>query len=88
MTVKEEEGKIYVEVEMPESFLKLHTEIMGTHNLGITRISEQAFENADGSEIRLDADYFGCGRSASPTPGPFEGLNAGYHKICVYENNF
>ena len=88
MTVKEEDGKIYVEVEMPESFLKLHTEIMGTHNLGITRISEQAFENADGSEIRLDADYFGCGRSATPTPGPFEGLNAGYHKICVYENNF
>lgn len=41
--------------------------------LGKAKVSDCAYENADGSPIRLDADYFGRKRDRkNPFPGPFE----------------
>ena len=48
-------------------------EAVTTQRLGKTRLSGQAFDDRDGSDIRLDRDYFGNPRDPeSPTPGPFE----------------
>jgi alpha-N-arabinofuranosidase len=48
------------------------------------RVPDMKYENADGSPIRIDKDYFGNARNASnPFPGPFEGLKAGKQLIRV-----
>ena len=46
---------------------------MTTELLGKASIPDLPFENADGSPLRLDTDYFGKQRNAdNPFPGPFE----------------
>ncbi|MBO7148528.1 MAG: right-handed parallel beta-helix repeat-containing protein [Clostridia bacterium] len=82
---EETDQRIYLEIDMPEGFLGLGTEIMGTHNLGITRISEQGYENADGTELRIEKDYWGNTRNPAPVPGPFENLMPGHNRLCVFE---
>jgi alpha-N-arabinofuranosidase len=43
--------------------------------LGKARIPGLAYENADGSPVKIDDDYFGKKRNeTNPTPGPFEVL--------------
>jgi alpha-N-arabinofuranosidase len=49
-----------------------------TERLGKAAVSGQAYENADGSPITIDSDYFGVKRGMThPTPGPFEKLGTG-----------
>jgi alpha-N-arabinofuranosidase len=49
------------------------TDRVTTASLGTTRVAGLPYENADGSPIRIDSDYFGKSRSRSkPTVGPFE----------------
>ena len=41
--------------------------------LGKAKIPRQAFENADGSPLKIDTDYSGKKRSEkNPSAGPFE----------------
>jgi alpha-N-arabinofuranosidase len=41
-------------------------------------IPDQAYENPDGSPLRIDTDYFGKMRNdKKPTPGPFENPETG-----------
>jgi alpha-N-arabinofuranosidase len=50
--------------------------------LGNTIISKAAFENPDGSPLKIDRDYFGKPRSESnPAVGPFE--NSGEGRILL-----
>lgn len=52
--------------------------LITTARLGTTVVTEAPFENADGSPIRVDTDYFGVARSeTAPFPGPFEMITAG-----------
>jgi len=52
--------------------------LVTTELLGKAAIPDLPFENADGSPLRLNADYFGRQRNeANPTPGPFEKLGTG-----------
>jgi len=47
--------------------------LVTTELLGKAVVPKQGFENADGSPLRIDTDYFGKRRDASnPFPGPFE----------------
>ncbi len=44
-----------------------------TQLLGLAKIPQLPYENADGSPLAVDADYFGKKRdAANPFPGPFE----------------
>lgn len=44
-----------------------------SRRLGLAKIPGLPYENADGSPVRIDTDYFGTKRSRSkPTAGPFE----------------
>ena len=52
--------------------------LVTTELLGKAAIPDLPYEQADGSPIRIDRDYFGKKRSASgPTPGPFESSGSG-----------
>lgn len=53
------------------------TKLVTTALLGKAAIPGVAYENADGSPLAIDTDYFGNKRSATrPTPGPFEDPSA------------
>jgi len=56
-----------------------------TKLLGKAQVSGRAFENPDGSPLRVTTDYFGKKRSAKhPFPGPFEQVSAGLQSIKVW----
>lgn len=56
-----------------------------TELLGKAKIPDLPFENADGTPLRVDTDYFGNKRDAgSPFPGPFEITKSGTQTIKVW----
>jgi alpha-N-arabinofuranosidase len=60
-------------------------ELVTTASLGRTVISDLPYEQADGSPLRMESDYFGKKRSPSnPTPGPFEQPGQGDLKLKVW----
>lgn len=53
--------------------------------LGTTAVSQLPYENADGSPVAIDRDYFGRARSATrPTAGPFEQPGPGPLELKVW----
>ena len=75
-------NKITIELTGSEDKPKLKTnlfdvlpdekvKVISSAILGCAFESEQRFENADGSEIVFDEDYFGNHRSMAPIAGPF-----------------
>ena len=53
--------------------------------VGKAKIPGLAYENPDGSPLKVDTDYFGKRRpKASPTPGPFENPGEGDLRLKVW----
>ncbi len=61
------------------------TRLVTTALLGKARTPGLAYEQPDGSPLRIDRDYFGAKRSKTPTPGPFERVGAGLITLTVWE---
>ena len=55
-----------------------------TERLGTPRITEQAYENPDGTPIDFTRDYLGDARVGKAMPGPFASIGAGVSKIKVW----
>ena len=65
--------------------LRATTKLVTTERLGKARVAGVSYENADGSPLQVDTDYFGKARSrARPTPGPFEQPGAGPLALRVW----
>ena len=90
----EADTRFYVEKDGNNVFLEMDFDkkwgstrkrkIVTTELLGKTRVANQAFENADGSPLRIDTDYFGNPRNAeNPFPGPLE-LSDSTDKIRIW----
>lgn len=61
------------------------TTLVTTALLGKAKIPGLHYENADGSPVKIDTDYFGKKRNErSPTAGPFEALGAGPLTLKVW----
>lgn len=58
---------------------------VNTERLGTPRITEERYENPDGTEIDFSLDYFGNLRGESVIPGPFASAGAGERKIKVWQ---
>jgi alpha-L-arabinofuranosidase len=59
--------------------------LVTTDLLGKAKVPNLPFENADGTPIRIDTDYFGAKRNeANPFPGPFETPTGGKQEIKVW----
>ena len=59
--------------------------LVTTELLGKAKVPNLPYENADGSPIRIDTDYFGAKRDASnPFPGPFEVKESGSRTVKVW----
>ena len=81
----EDEGKFYLETDMPENGFADDLKLIGTGDLAPTLYSETEFENADGSPYVIDKDYFGELRNTSPTVGPIECLKPGKNRFLVWK---
>jgi len=56
--------------------------LVTTELLGKTKVADCAYDNPDGSPLRIDTDYFGKPRNAAnPTVGPFEAPAGGSIKV-------
>ena len=80
--IREKADGIYLSFELPEI---QPTQPVTAERLGKTLVSKAAFENPDGSPIKIATDYFGKPRDlANPGAGPFAGLKPGRHEIKVW----
>jgi alpha-N-arabinofuranosidase len=77
----------YLEISTDKSWTTERTrKLVTTELLGKASIPDQAFENPDGTPLRIDSDYFGKKRNESnPFPGPFELQADGKQALKVWE---
>jgi hypothetical protein len=82
--LREEGDRLYLLLELPAEVGKAATNIVNTEMLGKARIPGLAYENADGTALAIDSDYFGNKRRASaPSAGPFERPGHGSLRLQV-----
>ena len=82
VNIEEIEGKVYLSFVPEEQIYE--GKIVDSKRLGITHLSNYAYEASDGSPLHFDKDYLGKNRSASsPHIGPFE--NQKIERLLVWE---
>jgi len=86
-SIEEKDGVWTLRLCVPEEIAGARGETVTTALLGETRISAQAFESPDGSDLSFDLDMLGARHTASRTPGPLASLKAGEQSIVVWEKN-
>jgi len=70
--IEETEAGVILSLMIDESIARMNNQVVSTELLGKAMIPNQRFENPDGTEITIDADYFGKQRNLeNPFPGPF-----------------
>jgi alpha-N-arabinofuranosidase len=83
--VVEEGERVFIHIDLGPALKQAGTHLVTTALLGKALISQLAYENADGSPLAVDADYFGKQRNkANPTAGPFENPGQGNLKLKVW----
>ncbi len=84
--IVEEAGQVWLEINVGADWKKAQTRRVTTELLGTAAVPRLGFENADGSPIAIDTDYFGAKRSATaPAVGPFENPGQGTVKLQVWD---
>ncbi len=73
-----------LKVQIPETILDAKCADISTESLVAPRLTEQLYENADGTPIDFAVDYFGKSRDAR-IPGPFADLTPGDHTFVVWK---
>ena len=83
---REDEGQaVFVRLAWDPALRNPDTVLVTTALLGTARIPEVAYENPDGSPLKVDCDYFAQRRNAAhPTPGPFETPGQGEVRLKVW----
>lgn len=77
--------EMYLEIALDKNWLTQKRKPVSTETLTKTAVTGLPFENADGSQLRIETDYFGKKRNmANPSPGPFEITNSGKQKMKVW----
>ena len=84
--LKKKDGKVVLSFKMPEDITKISGSVVTTSLIGKTKISELPIENADGTPLKVDTDYFGEKRKDGKTvPGPFIEIKPGMNEFPVTE---
>jgi len=83
--IEEEGNSVYLTFSLDDKNISLKNNYITTTLLGKAKMPRQAFENADGSPLKIDTDYLGNKRSESnPSSGPFEDPGSGSVKLKVW----
>lgn len=79
-----EESAITLTMEVPAEWPNQKRPVVTGECLGRTAVSKLPYENWDGTELRIDRDYFGRLRSDPTIPGPFAELAPGSVSLVVW----
>ena len=81
----EQAGRFMLHLTPGRELKSAATTTVSTELLGKARIPDLAYENADGSPLKITSDYFGHKRSKKkPTAGPFEKPGTGTLTLRVW----
>ena len=84
-TITEEGNSVFLSFTTDEKAADPKTQLITTELLGKAKIPKEAFENPDGTPLKIDTDYFGKKRSESnPSAGPFENPGKGLVRLKVW----
>jgi alpha-N-arabinofuranosidase len=76
---------VYLYITLDKSLKSSNNKLVTTKLLGKALIPGQAYENPDGSPLKIDTDYFGKKRNdKNPTAGPFENPGEGRLSLKVW----
>lgn len=85
VSLVEENGRFFVHLVVGPELEAAATRLVTTDLLGKAAIPQLAYENADGSPLSVDRDFFGRKRDRTrPAPGPFEDPGRGEVKLRVW----
>ena len=83
--IVEQGENVYLHITLDESFKSLHNKLVTTKLLGKALVPDLAYENPDGSPLKIDTDYFANMRNdKNPTVGPFENPGQGRLSLKVW----
>jgi hypothetical protein len=83
--IVEEGQSAYLHLTWDPAMHSPNATLVTTELLGIAKVPGLAYENPDGSPLKVDTDYFGKRRNkVNPTPGPFEKPDQGDLKLKVW----
>jgi hypothetical protein len=83
--IAQQEDGVYLHLALSPSVRKATTKRVTTAVLGKAKIPGLAYENADGTPVVIDYDYFGKKRAeTAPCPGPFTDPGQGDMKFRVW----
>jgi hypothetical protein len=78
ITLNEEAGQVNLNLIFDQKYFDQKGELISGAKLGIAKIPKARFDNADGTPLIFDTDYFGNTRSSeNSVAGPFVNLNKG-----------
>jgi hypothetical protein len=82
----EERGEnVFLHITLDADAQNMTTKPVTTEILGLAKVPQARFENADGTAITINTDYFGKRRNPqAPTAGPFENPGDGALVIKVW----
>jgi hypothetical protein len=81
----EEGSNVYLQLALDDSFYNQKNQLITTEMLGRAKMANEAYENPDGTPLRIDTDYFGSKRSESnPSAGPFENPKNDMIKLKIW----
>jgi hypothetical protein len=83
--VKEENGEWMLTLDVPVCVADAQCEAVTTARLGAPRITEEAYENPDGTPIDFTRDLLDKKREGNVIPGPFAKLTAGQQTIVIWK---
>jgi hypothetical protein len=84
LSVSEEGDSVYLNMTLDPGVRNAETKRVTTELLGKAKVSGLAYENADGTPIDIDYDYFGKRRGTQPSAGPFEDIGQGVVRLKVW----
>lgn len=81
--ITKEDG-VYLQITLPEEFFNIKAQVIDTETLGCTRLTEEYYENPDGSPLTVNRDLLGNELNEVPIAGPIQGLKAGFNEVKIY----
>jgi hypothetical protein len=83
--IVEEDDSVFLHITLDDSLRALDNPLVTSSLLGRAKISNAAYENPDGTPLKIDTDYFGKKRSEeNPSAGPFEIPGVGKLSLKVW----
>lgn len=84
--IEEKDGQWTLTLTLPAAAADADCAPVTTERLGTPRLTEEPYENPDGTPVDFTGDFFGAHRGVRVIPGPFAGLTAGTQTLTVWQS--